>query len=123
MPFAAPAFVADGGAATDLAARITQVVVDDLVGTGLFREVPRSAHIGRISNFDAPVQFADWRAINAQALITGAVGVSRRPGAGALPALGRVRAGAARRGAAVRRLDAAPGGGWRTRSPTRSIRG
>ena len=43
MPFAAPGFVADGGAATDLAARITQVVVDDLDGTVLFRDVPRSA--------------------------------------------------------------------------------
>jgi TolB protein len=76
MPIAIPGFVPDSGAATDLAARITQVVTDDLVGTGLFREIPREAHIGRVTNFDAPVQFADWRAINAQALITGAVGVS-----------------------------------------------
>ena len=76
MPFAAPGFVPDSAAAADIAARITQVVVDDLVGTGLFREVPRSAHIGRVSSFDAPVAFADWKAINAQALITGAVGVS-----------------------------------------------
>jgi TolB protein len=76
MPFAAPAFVPDSGAASDLAARITRVVVDDLVGTGLFREVPPAAHIGRIASFDAPVQFADWKAINAQALITGAAGVS-----------------------------------------------
>ena len=57
-------------------ARITQVVIDDLAGTGLFREIPSAAHIGRMSNFDAPVQFADWKAVNAQALITGAVGVS-----------------------------------------------
>jgi TolB protein len=76
MPFAAPAFVPDSGAAADLAGRITRVVVDDLVGTGLFREVPLAAHIGRITSFDAPVQFADWKAINAQALITGAAGVS-----------------------------------------------
>ena len=52
------------------------MVTDDLVGTGLFREIPRQAHIGRIAVFDAPVQFADWRAINAQALVTGAVGAS-----------------------------------------------
>lgn len=76
MPFAAPAFVPDSPDAADLATRITQVVIDDLVGTGLFREIPRAAHIGRVSNFDAPVQFADWRAINAQALITGAAGQS-----------------------------------------------
>jgi len=75
MPFAAPLFVADTPDAGQLASDITGVVVANLVGTGLFREIPRSAHIGRISNFDAPVQFADWRAINAQALITGAVAV------------------------------------------------
>ena len=76
MPFAAPGFVPDGPQAADLAARITQVVVDDLTGTGLFREIPAQAHIGRITNFDAPVAFADWKAINAQALITGAVGTN-----------------------------------------------
>ena len=76
MPFAAPGFVPDSGGAADLAAKITAVVIDDLTGTGLLREIASSAHIGRIANFDAPVQFADWKAINAQALITGAVGVS-----------------------------------------------
>ena len=79
MPFAAPAFVPDTPAAGDLASRITQVVIDDLVGTGLFREIPRGAHIGRVTNFDAPVQFADWKAINAQALVTGAAAARRRP--------------------------------------------
>lgn len=76
MPFAAPPFVPDAPGAADLAARIHQVMVADLVGTGLFREIPRQAHIGAVSNFDAPVQFADWRAINAQALVTGGVGLS-----------------------------------------------
>ena len=76
MPFAVPGFVADSGAAADLAAKITRVVTDDLVGSGLFREIPASAHIGKVTNFDAPVQFADWKAINAQALVTGAVGLS-----------------------------------------------
>ena len=71
MPFAAPGFVPDSAAAADLAARITQVVIADLTGTGLFREIPSAAHIGRIQNFDAPVAFADWKAINAQALVTG----------------------------------------------------
>ncbi len=76
MPFAVPGFVPDSPDAAEMAGRIGQVVTDDLVGTGLFREVPRAAHIGTVSNFEAPVEYADWRAINAQALITGAVGVS-----------------------------------------------
>ncbi len=73
MPFAVPTFVADSAAATQLASDISQLVVADLVGTGLFREIPPAAQISGISNFDAPVQFSDWKAVNAQALITGAV--------------------------------------------------
>ena len=76
MPFAIPTFVADTPAAADLAAKITGVIAADLTGTGLFREIPDEAHIGKITNFDAPVAFADWKTINAQALITGAVGLS-----------------------------------------------
>ncbi len=76
MPFAIPAFVADTPDAADLAANISRVVAADLTGTGLFREIPAEAHVGKVTNFDAPVAFADWKAINAQALITGAVGVT-----------------------------------------------
>ncbi|MDX5358161.1 MAG: Tol-Pal system beta propeller repeat protein TolB [Rhodobacterales bacterium] len=70
MPFALPQFVGDGG---KVAADITALVAQDLVNTGLFREIPASAHISRLDSFDAPVRFEDWRAVNAQALITGAV--------------------------------------------------
>ncbi|CAN5649699.1 Tol-Pal system beta propeller repeat protein TolB [soil metagenome] len=73
MPFAAPVFVPDTPDAAELAELAARVVADDLVGTGLFSEIPAAAHVGRVTNFDAPVQFADWRAINAQALVTGAV--------------------------------------------------
>ena len=75
LPFAAPVFEAETPGAADLAARITQVVAANLTGTGLFREIPASAHISQVTDFDAPVQFADWKAINAQALVTGAVAV------------------------------------------------
>jgi len=73
MPFAVPAFVADSAASQQMANDLARVVVSDLTGSGLFREVPRNAHISGISNFDAPVQFADWQAINVQALVTGAL--------------------------------------------------
>ena len=76
LPFAVPSFVPENGAAADYAANITRVVASDLVGTGLFREIPPEAHISQVSNFDAPVAFADWQAINAQALIVGAVSAS-----------------------------------------------
>ncbi len=73
LPYAVPDFVAETPAAEQFAAEISRVVADDLTGTGLFREISRDAHISRVTSFGAPVQFADWRAINAQALITGAV--------------------------------------------------
>ncbi len=76
MPFAAPTFVPSSGAAGPMAAQITRVVIDDLTGTGLFREIPAQAYISKVTSFDAPVAFADWKAINAQALVTGAVSVS-----------------------------------------------
>lgn len=75
LPFAAPTFVAETPDAGQIAQSITQVVIADLAGTGLFREIPPSAHISTVTSFDAPVSFADWKAINAQALVTGAVGV------------------------------------------------
>jgi TolB protein len=73
MPIAAPKFVAAGNGSEEYANQITSVIISDLAGSGLFREIPASAHISGITNFDAPVQFADWKAINAQALITGSV--------------------------------------------------
>lgn len=74
LPYALPSFVDEG--AGSLASQITKVIADDLSGTGLFREIPEAAHIQRFGSFDTPVSYADWQAINAQALITGSVGMS-----------------------------------------------
>ena len=76
LPFAVPDFVAENAAAGELARNISRVIAADMEGTGLFREIPASAHISTITNFDAPVAYADWKAINAQALITGSVSAS-----------------------------------------------
>ncbi|RUS63159.1 Tol-Pal system protein TolB [Pseudorhodobacter sp. E13] len=76
LPFAVPDFVAENGAAGEYAKNLARVIASDLSGTGLFREIPASAHVGRISSFDAPVAYGDWKAINAQALVTGAVSAS-----------------------------------------------
>lgn len=76
MPFAVPDFVAENTEAQQYAANLARVVASDLTGSGLFREIPVQAHIGKITDFGAAVQFADWRAINAAALISGAATVS-----------------------------------------------
>ncbi|MCX7644170.1 MAG: Tol-Pal system beta propeller repeat protein TolB [Rhodobacteraceae bacterium] len=73
IPVAIPTFIAETPGAEQVAAEITRVVAANLVGTGLFREISPDAFISRITSFDAPVQYADWKAINAQALVTGAV--------------------------------------------------
>jgi TolB protein len=76
LPFATPTFQAETGGAEQLASDITRLVAQDLANTGLFREIPASAFISQPAGFGAPVAYADWRAINAQALIGGAVAVN-----------------------------------------------
>ncbi len=75
LPFAAPIFQAETGGAEQLAADISRVVAEDLVGTGLFRQIGPDAFISTVASFADPIAYADWRAINAQALVTGAVSV------------------------------------------------
>ena len=76
LTVAVPGFVPGTPAAADYATQLSRVIADDLAGTGLFREIPASAHISQVTDFGAPVQYADWKAINAQALVTGAVNLS-----------------------------------------------
>ena len=75
MPIAVTAFIDEGGAG-DYAREISRVVQSDLEGTGFFRAIPEDAHISRVTSFDSPVAFEDWKAINSQVLVTGAVSVS-----------------------------------------------
>ncbi len=66
-------FLAENAAAEDYATRITDVVARDLVGTGLFRDIPHQAYVSRLADFDAPVAYPDWKAINVEALVVGSV--------------------------------------------------
>ncbi len=76
LPFAVPDFQAETGEAGQLAGDLARVIAADLQGTGVFREIPSSAFIANYSDFNAPVSFPDWKAVNAQALVTGAVSVN-----------------------------------------------
>lgn len=75
LPVAIPDLVAETARSVQMGQQIARVIAADLTGTGLFREVPSSAFISQISDFSAAIQYADWKAINAQALVTGAVRV------------------------------------------------
>ncbi|WP_386679856.1 Tol-Pal system beta propeller repeat protein TolB [Loktanella sp. R86503] len=76
LPFAVPTFQAETAGAEQVASDISRLVAQDLAGTGLFREIPQEAFISQMGAFGAPVAYPDWRAVNAQALIGGAVSVS-----------------------------------------------
>ncbi len=73
LPVAVPDFIAEDGGAAPYASDIARLVAADLTGTGLFREVPASSFISPVTSFASPVQYSDWKAINAQALVTGSV--------------------------------------------------
>ena len=73
LPFAAPSFIAENAAGAEYAEVLADIIAQDLIGSGLFREIPEAAHISKITSFASPVQYSDWKAINAQALITGTV--------------------------------------------------
>lgn len=76
LPFAVPSFQPESAEAGEMAVNLARVIAEDLTGTGLFRQISPDAFISTVSDFNAAVQYADWKAINAQALITGAVNVS-----------------------------------------------
>lgn len=71
MPFAIVAF--DDGGAGEMRENVRGVIANDLTGTGLFRELPANAYIARPEGFGSAVAYEDWKAINAQALVTVAV--------------------------------------------------
>ena len=73
IPVALPTFVPESPEAADWASQITEVIADDLIGTGLFRRISSEAFVEQVTDFTRDVSYSNWKAINAQALVTGAV--------------------------------------------------
>lgn len=73
IPIALPDFL--GGAPTEdeTARNITAVITADLKRSGLFAPIDPQAFTEKITNTDAVPRFADWRVINAQALVIGRI--------------------------------------------------
>jgi TolB protein len=72
MPIAVTNFT--GAGTTDASGTdITGVVAADLERSGLFKPINEQAFIERISNGDAVPHYADWRQINANAIVTGTI--------------------------------------------------
>jgi len=81
MPIAVSPFAGDTAEADDFGESIADVVASDLERSGLFRIIDRAAYIQSPEELREVPRFADWRQINAQALVTGVV---RRAGSGRL---------------------------------------
>ncbi len=73
VPIAIPDFVGGTPGDTEAARGITQVITNNLRRSGLFAPIDPAAYIEKIASFDVLPRFPDWRAINAQGLITGRV--------------------------------------------------
>ena len=73
IPIALPDFVGGGGNDSDIGRNVTQVITANLKRSGLFAPIDQAAYLERVSNIDALPRFPDWRAINAQALVTGRI--------------------------------------------------
>src|SRR6266516_322658 len=71
VPIAIPDFLGGSPADSELARNISQVITADLRRSGLFAPIDPAAYIEKIVNADAVPRFADWKVINAQALVTG----------------------------------------------------
>jgi TolB protein len=73
MPIAVSPLAGDGPAARERGEAIAALVGADLDGSGLFRTIDRKAYIQGPEELRGVPRFADWRQINAQALVTGVV--------------------------------------------------
>ena len=68
-----PDFLGGAPADTETARNMTQIIRANLSRSGYFAPIDPAAFIEKVSNFDAQPQFANWRPINAQALVVGRV--------------------------------------------------
>ncbi|GAB1718155.1 MAG: TolB-like protein [Nitrobacter sp.] len=71
IPIAIPNFVAGSPSDSEVGVGVAQVITNNLKRSGLFAPIDQAAYIEKITNIDVPPQFANWKAINAQALVTG----------------------------------------------------
>ncbi len=73
MPIAITSFLGASPKEQQYGADIAGVIAADLERSGLFRPLDPASFIERITDFNNPPRFGDWRIIKAQALVTGRV--------------------------------------------------
>ena len=74
IPIAIPALAGSSGEADRIGRDIAAVITNNLARSGLFRPIDPAAYIGKTGGTTGDlVNFQNWKAINAQALVTGKV--------------------------------------------------
>jgi TolB protein len=73
LPIAVTPFELSNTSLVQVAEDIVGVIEADLMRSGLFRLIPRAAFIAQPAGFDNVPVYADWRAISADALVTGSI--------------------------------------------------
>lgn len=73
LPIAIPNFVGQGDAGA-IGQQIAGVISSDLQHSGLFQVLDQASFVDRVVDPNAMPNFQNWRAINAQALVTGGMG-------------------------------------------------
>jgi TolB protein len=73
IPIALPDFLPGAPSEADVAHNVTGIIANNLQRSGLFAPINPQAFTAKITNSDAVPRFADWRVINAQALVTGRI--------------------------------------------------
>ncbi len=72
LPIAIAPFLAGAGA-EEAGGTVTSVISNNLARSGYFSPLPPESFIEQITSFDQEPRFADWRQIQAKALVTGQV--------------------------------------------------
>ncbi|MEZ5864631.1 MAG: Tol-Pal system beta propeller repeat protein TolB [Geminicoccaceae bacterium] len=73
IPIAISPFAGDDVGTRDIGLAVADVIAANLESSGLFRVIDRRAYIQDPESLRQTPRFAEWRPINAQALVTGAV--------------------------------------------------
>ncbi len=71
LPIAIPDFIAPGGGVGPSGADIARVIRNDLASSGLFKSLDPASFIEPVRDINVTPNLANWRVINAQALVTG----------------------------------------------------
>jgi TolB protein len=75
LPIAVPNFIASDDVARRFSIDIAQVISDNLERSGLFRPIDKRAFISQPQSLGVNPRFANWKPLNAQALVVGEVNI------------------------------------------------